>query len=167
MTEINSNTEASKQAEHLRERNTWLEQQLNSEGMLPEVNVSLLDGDLKPVNDTLTGEMTASNVGSLYISVHDAHDTTIGDVVYGKDDTEPTKLILTDVSILSSMQGQGYGRRLYLEALKALPLGYGAICHSMLSPDAEKVWQWLVEAGVARERTEPISGQLGKYETVF
>lgn len=166
MTESIGSPEVDEQAERLRERNAWLDQQLNPEGTLPDVDMSLLDGDLRPVGDTLTGEMIAGNAGSLYVSVPGTSDT-IGDVVYGKDVQLPMKLIFTDVSILPDMQGQGYGRRLYLEALKALPPDYGAICHSMLSPDAEKVWRWLVEAGVAKERTEPVGGQLGKYETVF
>lgn len=158
--------EVSEQAELVHTRNTWLEQQLDPEGIFPEVDISLLDGSLQPVDETLTGDVVAGNAGSLYLSIPGSVDT-IGDVVFGKDEKEPAKLVLTDVSILPTVQGQGYGRRLYLEALKALPPGYGAICHSLLSPDAEKVWRWLVAAGVAKERSEPVSGQLGKYETVF
>jgi GNAT superfamily N-acetyltransferase len=158
--------EVKEQAELIRTRNAWLEQQLNPDGLFPEVDISLLDGNLQPVTETLTGDLIAGNAGSLYLSIPGSTDT-IGDVVFGKDEKEPAKLVLTDVSILPTVQGKGYGRRLYLEALKALPPGYGAICHSLLSPDAENVWQWLVAAGIARERTVPVSGQLGKYETVF
>lgn len=166
MSEAVSIPEVNEQAELVSTRNAWLEQQLDPDGIFPEVDLSLLDGNLQPVHETLTGDVVAGNAGSLYLSIPGSTDT-IGDVVFGKDEKEPAKLVLTDVSILSTVQGQGYGRRLYLEALKALPSGYGAICHSLLSPDAEKVWQWLIEAGVAKERTEPVSGQLGKYETVF
>ncbi len=166
MSETIDSPELKEQAELVRARNTWLEQQLDPGGIFPKVDLSLLDGSLQPVHETLTGDIVAGNAGSLYLSTPGSTDT-IGDVVFGKDEKAPAKLVLTDVSILPTVQGRGYGRRLYLEALKALPLGYGAICHSMLSPDAEKVWKWLIEAGVARERTEPASGQLGKYETVF
>lgn len=166
MGEVGGTSEIEKQAELVYARNRWLDRQLDPEGIFPKVDISLLDGGLQPVSGTLTGDTVAGSAGSLYLSVPGSTDT-IGDVVFGKDENEPQKLVLTDVSILPSVQGKGYGRRLYLEALKALPPGYSAVCHSLLSPDAEKVWQWLVSLGVAHERAGAVSGQLGKYETVF
>ena len=153
-------------AEQLKQRNAWLEQSLNPNSDLPEVDIMLLNGALDPCSSALPPDVFEGNAGSLYIKLTGTDDT-IGDVVYGKDDSAPNKLVLTDVSILDEVQGQGYGRRLYLEALKALPVGYGAVCHSMLSDDAEKVWQWLIRAGVAQERRGEPSSQLGRYETVF
>ncbi len=106
------------------------------------------------------------NAGSLYIT-RPGTTETIGDVVYGIDKQVPSRLVITDLSILDEVQGQGYGRRLYLEALRALPLGYGLICHSNLSDDARSIWEWLVSRGVARRRKESSDGQLGGYETTF
>lgn len=166
MDKIIDTPESEQQVESVHTRNLWLDQQLDPDSLLPKVDITLLDGSLQPMAETLTGDFITGNAGSLYLSLPGSTDT-IGDVVFGKDATEPKKLIFTDASILPNFQGQGYGRRLYLEALKALPPGYGAISHSMLSPDAVKVWEWLVQAGVAKVRTVPASGQLGKYETVF
>ena len=155
-------------AEQLRERNEWLEQSLDPTGSLPKVDIVLLDGNMKHCIDTLPADVPfIGNAGSLYIKMPDTGES-IGDAVFGKDDQTPTKLVMTDASILDTAQGRGYGRRLYLEALKALPLGYGLISHSMLTPvDGEGVWQWLIDAGVAKQRDQAPSGQLGKYETVF
>lgn len=153
-------------SEQIKQRNAWLERSLNPGNGLPDVDITLLNGSMVPCSGTLPPDVFDGNAGSLYIKTPGTTDT-IGDVVYGKDDKASNKLVLTDVSILDDVQGQGYGRRLYLEALKALPLGYGAVCHSLLSDDADQVWQWLVGAGVAQVRLEAPSGQLGRYETVF
>jgi len=155
-------------SEQLKGRNEWLERSLDPNSSLPKVDLVLLDGNMKRCSIALPADVPFhGNAGSLYIKMPITGET-IGDAVFGKDDQAPGRLVMTDSGIIDDYQGKGYGRRLYLEALKSLPLGYGLICHSMLSPvDGEGIWQWLINAGVARERQQTPSGQLGKYETVF
>ena len=154
-------------SEQVEVRNVWLEQVLDPDNNLPSVGVVLLDGAMNKCEVTLPPDIPfVGNAGSLYINKLGT-DETIGDAVFGKDDSVPMKLVVTDTSVIQGERGKGYGKRLYLEALKSLPAGFGLISHSMLSADAELIWQWLVDAGVAQERKERPNGQLGKYETTY
>jgi GNAT superfamily N-acetyltransferase len=151
------------------ERNAWLEQALNPDGSLPSAKVTLLDGNMQRCERTLPQNPPFDgNSGSLYLRIPESEEA-VADMVYGQDPSLPGKLIATDVSALPDFRGRGLGKRLYLEGLKALPLGYGLVSHSIHDPkgDGDRMWKWLVECGVARERSEPVQGQIGRYETVF
>ena len=151
------------------ERNAWLEQALNPDGRLPQVSVTLLDGNMQRCDKTLPPYPPfEGNSGSLYLRIPESEEA-VADMVYGQDPSLPGKLIATDVSALPNYRGRGLGKRLYLEGLKALPLGYGLVAHSMHDPTGggDRMWEWLIERGIARERSEPVQGQIGKYETIF
>jgi len=149
------------------ERNVWLDQTLNSDDSLPVAEVVLLDGNMQRCERNLPSNPPFSgNSGSLYLRKTESHNA-VAFMVYGQDASLPGKLISTDVSALPEYRGKGFGKRLYLEGLKALPANYGLVSHSMLSEDGERIWTWLVKSGLARKRDEPAQGQIGKYETTF
>ncbi len=144
-------------------RNQWLEQALNGNNDIPEAAVILRDGAMQTCAPTLPEDLPfISNAGSIYTRVD---DESMGSIVFGIDEKLPNKLIVIDSGVLK--QGAGHGRRLYLEALKALPLGYGLASHSMLSADAVSVWEWLIGSGVATRVDREAEGQIGIYETIF
>ncbi len=148
-------------------RNSWLDRSLNPDNSLPATQVILLDGNMQRCDKTLPPNPPLDgNSGSLYLRIPES-ENAVADMVYGQDPSLPGKLIVTDVSALPEFRGKGFGKRLYLEGLKALPASYSLVSHSMLSEDGERMWKWLVESGVARERNELVQGQIGKYETTF
>lgn len=150
----------------LRKRNAWLMQVLDPDNNLPKIDIKIIDAEQKSCEETLPSDIFEGNAGSLYIMLPGTIEN-IGDVVYGKDDSTPHQLVLTDFNMSDRFEDKDFDKRLCLEALKALPLGFNAISHSFLSDGGEEIWEWLVQAGVAKIRQEKPSGQLGKYETIF
>jgi hypothetical protein len=153
--------------ELIRQRNEWLEATLNPDGKLPIPEVVILDSNFQRYDSTLPADLPMDgNCGSIYLKVP-GRDNSVADMVLGMDPSLSNKVISTDVSAVPEYRGKGYGKRLYLEGLKALPLNYGLASHSLLSEDAERIWTWLVDSGVAKHVDRPVTGQIGQYETVF
>jgi hypothetical protein len=153
----------SQQKSEIAVRNSWLDHQLNPNSTLPDVTVVLLDGTMERQEDTLPADIPfGGNAGSIYTLVDDEE---IGSIIFGQDATIPAKLIVTDSGVL--LKNAGHGKRLYLEALKALPVGIGLASHSKLSDDATKIWEWLVVSGIAHKIDDRIYGQVGEYETTY
>ena len=66
-------------------------------------------------------------------------------------------------------KGRGYGKKTYLELLKALPSGVELTSSSLLRPDGRRMWEWLVANGVAKGREEyrsPPPGAIGPGEFI-
>ena len=146
-------------------RNQLLEAALNMdvERLLPGADVVLHNGLMQECIGTLPEDLpTIGNSGAIYTNVDGEQ---MGSLVYGVDEALPQKLIAISSGVLK--EDEGHGRRLYLEALKALPQGFGLASHSNLSSGAIGAWEWLVSAGVATKTDRKPDGQIGIYETVF
>jgi len=66
-------------------------------------------------------------------------------------------------------RGRGYGKAIYREVLKGLPVGIELTCDSSVSPDALKMWRWLESRGLASRpdgTEEPVPGPKGVYENL-
>ena len=149
-------------------RNEWLDSCLNPAGELPEASIH---GELSftplPVHELpftgITNRLVMKNlegneIGQLWL-----------EMPIGTDAMEPGACAQVEVAeVIERERGKGYGKALYLAALKSLPPNMGLKCSSHLSKDSFRMWKWLEEKGVAKhegapESLEPVAG--GVYES--
>lgn len=157
------------------ERNKKIEQLLDPDHRLPDVDVYPLlgttfspadlahkipEGTLLPVEEATQ----ANRRVCVFLGV----DGQIGGSIEltPENGLQDNTLSVIDVHVPERLRGQGYGKRLYVETLKALPPGVEMTSHSNLKPDGQRMWGWLLEHDLARPRDDfQPDGVAGAYIT--
>ncbi len=163
--------------QYLTERNQWLDARLNDDPArpLPEVSLNKIDKprlvvsfDDQPVpRMPEEGDKRVTMTGLFDINGPDG--TKVGYVVLNKSNLETrakAENYIGDIRILDSKRHDGYGPAAYLAILKSLPAGEGLRTEGRLSDDAKRVWNALVDRGVAKRIGDPNEPGV-VYETIF
>lgn len=162
-----ASSETSPIADAIATRNRVIEERLNPNQSLPEADVYPIlganfsendlqhifpDGTLLPVEDAIN----ESKDVCLFLG---KDNTIVGSIQLTPDNgLDNNALTIIDTHIGERWRGQGYGQRLYMELLKTLPAGVEITSHSNLLPDGQRMWNRLVNAGLA----EHLGNQGGK-----
>lgn len=171
----------------IKTRNTWLDAKLDDDPERPLPEITLRVQDLSSKKHDLSKEDFGQPPSDPQPRVEPLFDMTS----YAIDNNEGKKVgyidlvsprgnnrmnYINNVAVFGDSdpavdpeteRGKGYGPAAYLALLKSLPAGQGLETKGPLREGSLKMWERLVEKGVAREIESPEPGKYKAFGTVF
>lgn len=138
----------------------------DSDVALPEVMLIEKDSPRHEIifDDASPIRMGNTDISSTIYDIQTPDNQKLGFAVIKKPKItkdQPNYFYIGDINIQDDKRGRGYGPATYLEILKKLPPGVGLRTEGVLSLNAIRIWERLVENGLA------VSSNKGGAPTAF